>query len=164
MSQQLVIDGFAFAREGGALNGTLKVSDLVRLHDLLVEVAGEVRFQVHGSKGESGQPQLRLQVDGTLSLACQRCLGAIPFALDVDSLFELVPEGADLTQEELDDDSRDFLPVAGALDVAELVEDEILLTLPVVPRHEKCGLPSGAEAGKRLNPFAALSVLKGKPN
>jgi hypothetical protein len=50
------------------------------------------------------------------------------------------------------------------LDVAELVEDEILLALPVAPRHEKCGLPGAADAGERINPFAALSGLKGKPN
>jgi uncharacterized protein len=56
------------------------------------------------------------------------------------------------------------LPVERELDVAELVEDEILLALPVAPRHEKCGLPGVADAGERINPFAALSGLKGKPN
>jgi uncharacterized protein len=84
--------------------------------------------------------------------------------LDVDSLLELVPEGADMSQDELEDDTRDFLPVARELDVAELVEDEILLALPVAPRHEKCGLPGAADAGERINPFAALAGLKGKPN
>jgi hypothetical protein len=75
-------------------------------------------------------------VGGIIPLACQRCLEAIPFQLDVDSLLELIPEDAELSQDELEDDTRDFLPVAGELDVAELVEDEILLALPVAPRHE----------------------------
>ena len=107
---------------------------------------------------------LHLEVSGLLSLACQRCLKAIPFTLDVDSLLELVPEGADMSQDELEDDTRDFLPVAGELYVAELVEDEILLALPVAPRHEKCGLPGAADVGERIHPFAALAGLKGKPN
>jgi len=107
---------------------------------------------------------LQLEISGVLPLACQRCLDAVPFDLDVNSLLELVPEGAELSEDELEDDTRDFLPVERELDVAELVEDEILLALPVAPRHEKCGLPGAADAGERINPFAALSGLKGKPN
>ena len=59
----------------------------------------------------------------------------------------MIPEGKEVAEEELEDDTRDFLPVAGELDVAELVEDEILLAVPVAPRHEKCGLPGAANAG-----------------
>jgi len=107
---------------------------------------------------------LHLTVSGTIPLACQRCLEAVPFDLDVDSRLELVPASAELSQDELEDDTRDFLPVERELDVVELVEDEILLALPVAPRHEKCGLPGAANAGERINPFAKLSGLKGKPN
>ena len=107
---------------------------------------------------------LHLEVRGMIPLACQRCLEAIPFQLDVDSLLELIPADAELSQEELEDDTRDFLPVAGELDVAEFVEDEVLLALPVAPRHERCGLPGAADAGERINPFAVLDGLKGKPN
>lgn len=153
-----------FAREGRVLEGTLAVSSLERLHDLLAEVSGEVSFQLRGFKGERGELLLELEVGGQIPLACQRCLKAIPFDLDVDSLLELVPEGADMSQDELEDDTRDFLPLAGELDVAELVEDEILLALPVAPRHEKCGLPGAADAGERVHPFASLAGLKGKPN
>jgi uncharacterized protein len=64
--------------------------------------------------------------------------------------WNFVPEGAEMSQDELEDDTRDFLPVAGGLDVAELVEDEILLALPVAPRHERCGLPGAADAGERI--------------
>jgi len=157
-------DAFAFAREARALNGTLPISELGRLHDLLTEVSGEVVWQLEGSKGRRGELLLRLTVDGVLPLACQRCLDAIHFELEVDSLLELVPAGADLSQDELEDDSRDYLPVEKELDVVELVEDEILLSLPVAPRHEKCGLPGATDAGERINPFAALAGLKGKPN
>lgn len=153
-----------FARDGRVLEGTLAVSGFERLHDLLAEVAGDISYRLEGRRGERGEAMLRLVVNGVLPLACQRCLEAVPFDLDVDSLLELVPEGAELSQDELEDDTRDFLPVARDLDVAELVEDEILLALPVAPRHEKCGLPGAADAGERINPFAALSGLKSKPN
>ncbi|MCE1238541.1 MAG: YceD family protein [Azonexaceae bacterium] len=157
-------DAFVFARNGGVLEGTLAVRELARLHDLLAGLGGGVAWRLEGYKGSRGEPLLQLTVTGVLPLACQRCLEAVPFELDVDSLLELVPEGADMSQDELEDDSRDFLPVVKELDVAELVEDEILLALPVAPRHEKCGLPGAAEAGDRVNPFTVLGGLKGKPN
>ena len=157
-------DAFVFARNSGSLNGVLAVSAMDRLHDLLTDVAGEVIWQMEGYRGERGEAMLHLTVSGSISLACQRCLGAISFELEVDRLLELVPADADLSQDELEDDSRDYLPVEKELDVAELVEDEILLSLPVAPRHQRCGLPGAAGAGERVNPFAALAGLKGKPN
>jgi uncharacterized protein len=159
-----ISDAFVFAKEGRVLEGTLAVSSLERLQDLLADESGDVSFRLHGFKSEHGELMLHLEIGGLLSLACQRCLKAISFNLDVDCLLELIPEGVDMSQDELEDDTRDFLPVAGELYVAELVEDEILLTLPVAPRHQKCGLPGAADAGERINPFAALSELKGKPN
>lgn len=168
MSQQLAnplaISAMKFARDAGVLEREVPVSDLPRLHDLLAEISGGVSYRVEGVKGERGQAQLRLQVWGRLPLSCQRCLRAIDFDLEVDSLLQLVPEGVELSQEELEDDTRDFLPVDGDLNIVELVEDEILLALPVAPRHEKCGLPGVAEAGERINPFAVLGGLKSKPN
>ena len=159
-----ISDSFAFAREGRVLEGTLAVSSLERLQDLLADASGEVTFRIEGLKGEGGQSMLRLEASGLLPLACQRCLEAIHFELDIDSLLELIPADAELSQEELEDDTRDFLPVAGELDVAELVEDEVLLALPAAPRHERCGLPGAPDAGERINPFAVLDGLKGKPN
>jgi uncharacterized protein len=159
-----ISDAFAFSWEGHVVEGTLALSSLERLHDLLAGLAGEVSFRISGLTGERGESMLHLEVSGSLPLACQRCLEAIPFNLDVDSLLELLPEGAEMSQDELEDDTRDFLPVAGKLDVAELVEDEILLVLPVAPRHERCGLPGTADAGERILPFAQLVGLRGKPN
>jgi uncharacterized protein len=159
-----ISDSFAFARDGRVLEGTLPVASLERLHDQLANVAGELAFRLQGRTGQRGELLLEVEVSGTLALACQRCLEAIVFDLDVDSLLELVPEGAELSQEELEDDTRDFLPVAGELDVAQLLEDEVLLALPVAPRHERCGLPGAAAAGEQIHPFATLAALKGKPN
>lgn len=159
-----IADSFAFARDGRVLDGTLPVSTLERLQDMLADNHGELSFRIAGMKGARGEALLALEVSGELSLACQRCLEGIRFTVDIDSRLELVPEGAEMSQDELEDDSRDFLPVAGVLEVAGLIEDEILLALPVAPRHERCGLPGAAEAGERISPFAGLAGLKGKPN
>ncbi len=159
-----ITDSFAFARDGQVLEGSLAVADLERLHDVLTGVDGEINFRIQGYKGARGESMLRVQVTGVLPLSCQRCLEAIHFSLDIDSALELVPEGAEMSQDELEDDSKDFLPVAGELNVAELVEDEVLLAVPFAPRHEMCGLPGEAESGERLGPFAGLSSIKGRLN
>ncbi len=138
--------------------------ELGRLHDLLTELSGELSFRLQGRVGSRGEPLLHVAVSGVLPLICQRCLESIGFDLCVDTLLELVPEGGEMSQDELEDDTRDFLPVVKALNVVELVEDEVLLSLPVAPRHEKCGLPGLADAGERVQPFAVLAGLKGKPN
>lgn len=80
------MDAFAFSREGRVLEGTLALSSLERLHDLLAGLAGEVSFRISGLTGERGESMLHLEVSGSLPLACQRCLEAVPFELDVDIL------------------------------------------------------------------------------
>lgn len=161
MSQQIVIDSLSFAREGRSLQGELPVSGLERLHDLLAEIAGVVVFRLDGRLDRQGKPQLLLEVVGEVPLVCQRCLGRYDFPLSIVSTLELIAAEADLTQDELEDDSRDFLVAQKDLDVAALVEDEIILALPTAPRHDDCELPSGGSRGNKVSPFAALKSLKG---
>jgi uncharacterized protein len=164
MSQQPVIDCRSFIRDQGVSEGTLPVASLERLHDQLVAHDGEVFYRLRGTRDDRGRSLLGLQVSGVLQLCCQRCLEPISYRLEIDTVLVVVPEGAELSQEELEDDSRDFLPVAGGVSVQGLVEDEILLALPVVPRHERCGLPGANEAGNEMSPFAVLVGLKDKLN
>lgn len=162
MSQQIVIDSLSFAREGRSLQGELPVSGLERLHDMLAEVAGVVVYRLNGRMGRQGKHQLVLEVVGEIPLVCQRCLGRFDHPLSIVSTLELVADEADLSQDELEDDSRDFLVAQKELDVAALIEDEIILALPVAPRHEDCALPGGNTCGTKVSPFAALKALKDK--
>jgi uncharacterized protein len=164
MSQQPVqlstLDAYRFARESGSLEGSLELSALPRLADVLASPAGKVSYRLSGFVGEREQARLRLQVTGTLQLLCQRCLGAVEENLAIDNRLELVPADSAPTQEELEDDSLDVLPVTGTLDVLGLVEDEILLALPTAPRHVTCDLPVTDGADVAPHPFAALAALK----
>lgn len=163
MSQQIVIDSLAFVREEGLLEGELPVAQLVRMHDWLAETAGALAYRVEADRGERGEPQLLISVDGVLQLRCQRCLEAMAYPLQVASRIELVGSEADITQEELEDDSRDYLPAQKELDVVALIEDEIILALPFAPRHEDCSPPVAGQGSSKVLPFAALAALKGKP-
>lgn len=162
MSQQIVIDSLSFAREGRSLKGELPVSGLERLHDQLAEIAGVVVYRLNGRTSRQGMPQLVLEVVGEVPLICQRCLGRLDTPLSIVSVLELIADEADLTQDELEDDTRDFLVVQKELDVVALIEDEIILGLPTAPRHDDCALPDGSTRGTKASPFAALAALKGK--
>ena len=162
MSQRIVIDSLAFAREGGLLQGELPVASLTRLVDMLVDSTGCLRYRVQGGVGPRNRPQLMLQLDGVLSVCCQRCLEGIDYPVRVRSLLELVKDEEELTQEEIEDDSKDFLTAQKELDVVELIEDEVILDLPPAPRHDSCTLPEAGRQTEKVSPFSVLLGLKGK--
>ncbi|MDR0736420.1 MAG: YceD family protein [Zoogloeaceae bacterium] len=155
-----MLDVYRFVREAGRHEGRLAIAELPRLADALAQTEGEVDYRIESITGNQGQARLRLQVTGRLLLVCQRCLEAVAHDLVIDRLLELAPENSAPTQEEMEDDSVDILPLGGALAVDALVEDELLLSLPIVPRHAKCALPMAAADGGQAHPFAALAALK----
>lgn len=118
--------------------------------------------------GAGVQASLRIGADTEVTLECQRCLQPMPFPIRIERRIFFV-DGEDAAAA-LDVDSEDdVLAIAPALDLHALLEDEMLLALPVVPRHEVCAqpLPQGTEPelpaeAVREHPFAALAALKGR--
>ena len=84
------------------------------------------------------------------------------FPLAVSCVLALVPSEADVPLDLLEDEDSDFLVADKEQSVLGLVEDEIILALPVAPRHEVCVLPGNDGVGGKILPFAALSALKKK--
>ena len=162
MSQRIVIDSLSFAREARILEGELPVAGFERIQDGLTENVGVIRYRIEGGLGGRNRPQLHLQLDGVLSLCCQRCLEGIEYPLQVSNVLEFVGNEDELTQEEIEDDSRDFLPAQSEVDVVALIEDEIILDLPSAPRHESCVLPASAQDNPEDSPFAVLKGLRSK--
>ena len=162
MLQQVVIDSLAFARAGSSLQGELPVASLTRVLDMLASSAGHLSYHARGQIGPRDRPQLALQINGSLVVRCQRCLEGISYPLNIRSLLEFVDDEEELTQEEIEDDSKDFLAVQSELDVVELIEDEVILDLPPAPRHEGCTLPEMGRQTERTSPFAVLERLKNK--
>ncbi len=120
--------------------------------------------------GTDGAPQLmlHLQIDTTLSLICQRCLEPVETVIAVDQWFRFVPD--EETAEAQDDDSEEDLLVESAeFDLCELVEDELVLAMPLIPSHAVCpAMPqlSASDPGfdeatlTKPHAFAALVKLK----
>jgi uncharacterized protein len=159
------IDALGLARSGGGIEREFEVAAFARLRDRLAVPEGRVRARA--DFGVSGRwPVAKLAVTGELVLPCQRCLGPVRRAIESEADLVFAEEGAQGLPdgyEPVDGDPR-------RLDLAALVEDELLLALPIIPRHgegERCDLPKGgaaaapetaADAGTR-RPFAGLKDL-----
>lgn len=162
----MVIDSLKFAANGDSVAGRLSLAAMPRLADVLVDTAGSLDCHIGSFRGEGrldGKLGLILQVSGRLWLHCQRCLGKVAFDCVIDICLLLVPEGAVWPEDELEAEDYDAIPAEQELDVMALVEEEVLLALPLVPRHEDCQAPvTGVqEAEKRAaSPFAVLAGLK----
>lgn len=158
------IDPFRYAEQGIGLSGTVKLADLQRLSAEQGDIATvDLQFGVD----EQGLPNLRGHLETKLTLQCQRCME--PLIYEIISNFAL---GIVNTLDEADSLPEHYEPAIakeGALALRELIEDEIMLNLPIIPRHapEDCHvkLPltdAGWEEHKGKNPFHVLASLKEK--
>lgn len=168
------LDVRAFAAAGDALSGTWPQTEFERLIASLMPAAADapagVDWSVEGEQrpvtGGTPQTWLRLTASTSVALQCQRCLQPVAEALAVERWFRFADDEreAERLDEELEDD---VLVASRAFDLHELVEDELILALPLVPRHEVCPVSLPMSAGDAEapdeaapNPFAALAALK----
>jgi uncharacterized protein len=159
-----VIDAFEFGRSSGHREGKTPVAEMVRLKKDCADGSGEISWSVQGGTHPQGHPEMTVSVAGTVNLVCQRCLN--PFAYEMESSTLLVlgkdDAHADEIEEILDDESIDVIVGSRSCDIRELVEDEALLALPQVPKHDVCPdnkLLDELKADKP-SPFAGLKSLK----
>jgi uncharacterized protein len=138
-----------------------------RLLDRLAAVEGVVSWRLFGSLDAEGRPRLGLVVSGRLVLRCQRCLDGLDWDLAIEAVLLPVRAGQDFPDDDLENDEVDVIEVDddGGFDVLPQLEDEIILALPIAPRHSDCGMPgtTGADGGARVqSPFVALAGLRSK--
>lgn len=171
-ARHLNIEAFAKA------NGNIAASENLAQFDRLLEEAqgagpqNPVRFTAKGMTRPNGatseQIWLALGAEVDLPQTCQRCLGPVDVPVSFEREFRFVAseEVAAVEDEESEEDvlvlSRDF-------NLLELLEDELLMALPVVPKHDVCpgalklqvSDPDFAgEEQEKPNPFAVLEQLK----
>ena len=173
------LDLAAFIHDGASLQGEWPAASLARLADsaapdapaqgwpaLHWRLLGETRQ----AKGGKAQTWLQVTAQVQVALTCQRCLKPVEEHVDIDRWIRFVDTEAEAAALDADSDD-DVLALPRHLDARELIEDEVLLALPLVPRHEVCPEPlthvDDADElavedgeGERPNPFAALAALK----
>ena len=163
MSEQALIDGLKFACEARRLVGELALAAMPRLQDNIFEPSGHVHYALTGVTDRHGHPAIDVSVRGTIPLECQRCLERLDYELDRWSRRVLVAQGAQLPDVAEEDPDTEAIPAAEVANVADLIEQEVLLGLPLAPVHEQpCIAASKPDESKLESPFAVLRTLQRK--
>jgi uncharacterized protein len=168
----------AFATASGVLTGEERLSHFERLIHETLGLGAEttVSYSARGElkhEGEVGQEVwLHLAAQAVLPLTCQRCLGPVDMPVSFERSFRFV--ATEELAAALDEESEeDVLVSSREFKLLELIEDELLMGLPAVPKHEVCPRPVKLEAVDAdfvdepvpiPHPFAALEQLKKKPS
>ena len=152
----------------GCFEGEIAISELDRLRELLhgadaAETAGKISIHFEFVRNEYDIPMMVGRLQTSLLLECQRCLEPLKLPIDLD--FRLMVDASD---ELVRDSSVDTVySDDGYIDINEVVEDELILAIPLVAMHEDSSCNEHWQAAEnetgaatRENPFAVLQQLK----
>jgi uncharacterized protein len=164
MPARPTFDAFRLASLRDSLRGEATMADLPRLGQSVLDAGASVHYDIHGRVDEEGHPGAVMNLSGRLPLRCERCNGPVEFVLERNVPFRFVNDEQELNALPIEDDEVEEVVGSPAMDLLAWVEDEAILSLPLVPRHDDCALPY-AEAPppadpERPHPFAALAKLK----
>jgi len=168
------IEPLRLARSQRLLQGRLPLLRMPRLADSLEDDAGEIDVALKFDVDASGIAWMEGHLVGALSLCCQRCMQ--PLRMPIDITFKLAMIESESEIERLGEQYEPMLLDDSLVSVVELVEDELLLALPIVPKHETAQCNAGSlddeieervaivenEPEPRKNPFDVLADLKSK--
>ena len=162
-----VLDAWRMVAARRQFEGVLPLSAMPRLRGSLVDDAGECRFRLAFDRDEVlRMPYVELEVEAALPLECQRTLRRFPFPVKTVQRLGLIRDEAD--EAALPPGYEALLvPEDGLLRPADLVEDELVLAVPVVPLAPDAApvdrtWSAGEEEMQAASPFAALASLKKK--
>lgn len=151
---------------GISFTGELPLGRFERLAELMTSTAGSVRVNVAFERDAQRHAVMQLELDADIAMLCQRCLEEVVISVAGRYDYVIVGQGSDT---EMLPRSYDVLELGDEpLDLLTLIEDELLLCLPVVPMHprDECRHPPGYvepepdDGQAKANPFSVLAQLK----
>jgi DUF177 domain-containing protein len=143
-------------------SGTFMPADLDRLEDSLANGEGELRYRVTAALDKQRRKGVSCIIEGFVFLTCQSSLETFRHDLAISDRLVLVDDESQLPAVEAEGDEEDYLVADEPLDIRDLVEDAVLLALPMVPRKPGLESAQGGAVGPapKASPFAALAGLK----
>ena len=158
------INPVQLAAQNEQIQGQLPLVDCERLVPLLRENTGSIDFSLQFMQDESQRAIVQLSLAVVLMLECRRCLQ--PFSQQFKVDVNLAVIGNVEAAEGLPECYEPLLVTDGVVALESLIEDELLLNLPVMPGHSdkecRVALPENwmsNELEERKNPFGVLKKL-----
>jgi len=182
-SMSRTLDVYAMADSGAVLEFDCPLAALPRLADLRAQQAGTVKLRWHGRRDAQGRPAAVVRIRADLVLRCDRCDAPLGLSVDETRDFWFVRSENELAALPIDDTADEPLLGSDRFAIDTLIEDEIILSLPISPRHAACpveasaaalGTPGGAndiepaksaepaETPRTHRPFATLVDWRGR--
>lgn len=160
----VTVDAWRMVAARRSFEGSLSLRDLPRLREALASDHGTVRYWIDFGRDELQVAYLGLKVEAALPLVCQRTLETYEQPVTIDERLGLIAKEAE--EAALPPGYEPLLTETGEVNLADVVEDELILALPVIPMkpglEEKETVFSAAPPDGAGNPFAALASLKKK--
>jgi DUF177 domain-containing protein len=159
------INPLRLAKSRERIKGSLVLDSLERLKAVLLENTGKLEYSLSFDFDESGTCIVESAIDSQLILECQRCLKPVVIEIHRISLLGVIND-----KNEIDALAKEYEPLQldeENITVEELLEDELLLSIPISPLHaeNECTgqeILDQVNADAKLQPFAALAALKKK--
>jgi uncharacterized protein len=165
MPRELLIRPERLAEKPLVFKGTVAVDALPRLRDVVANAPGELRYTVTARQDAQRRKVVSCIIEGFVFLTCQSSLEDFRHGVSVDDRLVLVDSEAELPPIEEESDAEDYMVADGPLAILDLVEDAVLLCLPMVPRKPGLEEPHGERPRGEAHdsPFAALAALRKRP-
>ncbi|MBT4492626.1 MAG: hypothetical protein HOC70_05225 [Gammaproteobacteria bacterium] len=168
-----LIDHRKLANQGRILEGSVPVNHLSRLRDMLAKVDGDVYLKLAFSKGDQQKTHVSGTTYATVELVCQNCLRGYSQELRCELGLDIVEQESELAL--LEENADSFIADGQEIRIVDLIEDELILAVPMIPRHADGACP-GNDYGQAADdepvttemthqPFAGLAeAIKNKDN
>ena len=154
---------------GGHLSGYSVLADMERLSTMLASNDGIVEARLDFGKDHQGIRFIKGTLKAELLLTCQRCLETVPYPVDLVLSLALLASEDQVAG--LPDEYDPLVLDTQSLSLTTLIEDELLLALPIVAMHPESECSNrmmadldDAHTADKPHPFAVLAQLKGKQN
>ena len=160
------INSLDFAGNGRKISGEVRIADLPRMLDMLENPQGILSYTVRGGVDKQGTHFLDVSLVGQCRLRCQRCLNGMDYPMRLDTRLLLRDQASLDALDDMaaggDEEEFDSILADKHMDVLDLLEEEVLLSLPIAPKHElgACRTAGSENRYEERHPFAALAKLK----
>ena len=163
------VDIFSVASNRQKINTTIALSEMPELKSLIINSEDVTPFsvEIEGTQGARGLPAAILTVKGRVQMRCTRCTQPVNIEIDREVPFLFVKSEAEANQIPIEED-EEWEVVIGSehMNVADWVQEEVILSLPSFPRHDDCEAPQKSasssdfdESEEKPKPFANLRDL-----
>lgn len=162
MADAQFIDPERLTEKGTVFEGVFRPGDLEILAEDLASPDGELRFRVTARLDNTRRRVVSCIINGFVFLTCQSTFETFRHGIAIDDRLVLVGSEEELPAFEEESEQEDFVVATSPIDVHDLVEEAVILALPMVPRKPGVELPpeTGSEKPGKPSPFAVLAGLK----